>query len=287
MVAKLHNLWRTLKRIWQLWMFYAKLDLVLLMNDIRLALLFLVSELMINIGSVIGLVFLAQRFNGIGTWSLSHLYILLGYSTLVLALVNTFFNYNIALISRRIGRGQLDHVLVQPQPLWMIFITEGFAPLSGLTGLIPGVLLFAWGLSGLQLELTIGWWAILLLNMFASATIMMSFSYIWGSLAFVAPRSSEEISSSVSRLLDQLKVFPLDGLGGMLLGSLLTIAPVGFVAWYPVQALLGLNTSIWSIWITPLAALLMLAIALFCFMKGLHYYAFTGSQRYSALGHRS
>lgn len=287
MAAKAKGMWRTLKRIWQLWMFYAKLDLVLLMSDIRLAMLYFGSELFTSVGSVIGLVLLAQRFDGIGTWSLNHLYVLLGYSTLVLGILNTFFNYNISLISRRIGRGQLDHVLVQPQPLWMIFITEGFAPLSGLMGLVPGILLFAWGLAGLGVTLDLGWWALLFLNLTASSTIMMSFSYIWGSLAFVAPRSSEEISSSVSRLLDQLKVFPLDGLGGVLLGTLMTVAPVGFVAWYPVQALLGLNSSLWSVWITPLAALVMLSIALFCFLKGLHYYAFTGSQRYSSLGHRS
>lgn len=287
MAAKLNSMWRTLKRIWQLWMFYAKLDLLLLISDVRLALIYFSSELLTSIGSVIGLLLLAQRFDGIGTWTLNHLYVLLGYSTLVLGILNTFFNYNLSLISRRIGRGQLDHVLVQPQPLWMIFITEGFAPLSGLMGLIPGILLFAWGLIGLGVSLNLGWWALLVLNLFASGTIMMSFNYIWGSLAFVAPRSSEEISSSASRLLDQLKVYPLDGLGGILLGSLMTVAPVGLVAWYPVRALLGLNSSAWSIWITPLAALFMLGIALFCFLKGLGYYATTGSQRYSSLGHRS
>ena len=56
---------------------------------------------------------------------------LLGYALLVRGVIDTFFNYNVAFISRRIGRGQLDHMLVQPQPLWMALLTEGFAPFSG------------------------------------------------------------------------------------------------------------------------------------------------------------
>ena len=45
--------------------------------------------------------------------------------------MNMFFGYNVLTISRRLGRGQLDHTLVQPQPIWLSLLTEGFMPFSG------------------------------------------------------------------------------------------------------------------------------------------------------------
>ena len=67
----------------------------------------------------------------------------------------------------------------------------------------------------------------------------LSISFFWGSLAFFAPRAAEEINTPLVRLFDHLKLFPLDGLSGVMLNGLLTVVPVGFVAWYPCRALLG------------------------------------------------
>jgi len=67
---------------------------------------------------------------------------------------------------------------------------------------------------------------------------------------------------------------------------MLTVLPVGFVAWYPARALLGLDPSRWSSWMTPLAALIFALVTSWIFQKGMHYYGRTGSQRYSSLGHR-
>ena len=73
---------------------------------------------------------------------------------------------------------------------------------------------------------------------------MLSFAYLWGSLAFIAPRGAEEINSTTMRLLEQLKPFPLDGVGGRALGRLLlSVVPAGFLAWLPSRVLLGLDDS--------------------------------------------
>jgi ABC-2 type transport system permease protein len=116
--------------------------------------------------------------------------------------------------------------------------------------------------------------------------VVLSFSFLWGSLAFWAPLAAEEISSSSIDLLYQLKSFPLDGLGPLVLSGLLTVLPAGFVAWYPSRALLGLDPSGWAGWIAPLVALLFAIVTSWIFLKGLRYYGRTGSQRYSSLGHR-
>jgi ABC-2 type transport system permease protein len=205
----------------------------------------------------------------------------------------TFFNYNVSAISRRVGRGQLDHTLIQPLPLWMSLGTEGFMPISGSATVLPGVGLMVWGMlqgghGGAPLPpVTPVWLALLAIHLLASAAIMLAFSFLWGSLAFWAPRAAEEISSSAWHAVDALKPFPLDSVGALLAGGLLSALPVGWVAWYPCRALLGLEGSRFAVAATPMAALLMAALATAAFRKGLRHYARTGSQRYSDFGHRS
>lgn len=60
---------------------------------------------------------LAERFEGIGLWSRDQIVFMLGYAALVRGFLDMGFSYNVLHISRRIGRGQMDHTLVQPQPV--------------------------------------------------------------------------------------------------------------------------------------------------------------------------
>ena len=278
--------WHTARRVLQLWRTYAALDLAFLAADAKLAAIYLGADLITSIASVTGMLLLAERFGGIGPWSQRDVIFLLGYATLVGGLVNTFFGYNVAIISRRVGRGQLDHTLIQPQPLLLSLLTEGFTPFSGSALLLPGIGLILWSLANLHMPVTAGWLAALAANVLASAATVLAFSFAWGSVAFWAPRAAEEISSAATGFLDQLKPFPLDGVGSLLLGALVTIMPVGFVAWFPARALLGLDPAPWSMWLTPAAALVFCLFAAFCFQKGIQHYVRTGSQRYSDFGHR-
>jgi ABC-2 type transport system permease protein len=88
-------------------------------------------------------------------------------------------------------------------------------------------------------------------------------------------------------LMNQLKQYPLNGSGGLLRFGLLTALPVGFLAWIPCRALLGMDGTALAIYKTPLAAVVFGLLAAAAFGKGMRYYARTGSQRYSDLGHRS
>jgi ABC-2 type transport system permease protein len=276
-----------LRRLLRLWKMYAVLDFTLLTANIRLATIWYLSDAVISLATVTATLLLAERFAGIGGWTKDEIIFMLGYATTVNGLMNVFFGYNVLAISRRLGRGQLDHTLIQPQPLWVSLLTEGFMPFSGSSVLLAGIGLLVWGASRLSLAITSGWLLLLLLNLAASSAVVLSFSFLTGSLAFWAPRAAEEISSSSLQLLTQLKSFPLDGLGPIVLGGLLTLLPVGFVAWYPCRALLGLDPSGWAGWMTPLAALALALVTSLIFLKGLRNYGRTGSQRYSNLGHRS
>ena len=182
-------------RVLRLWRLYGGMDLMYIARGPTVALTYYVSDVVIGIAAATATFLLAARFDGIGAWSRPQVLFLLGYALLVRMLVNIFFNYNLAHISRRIGRGQLDHLLVQPQPLWMALVTEGFAPLTGSGMLLPTAILLISAGQQLDLHTSPSWWVVFVLDVLASVAIVQSFEYAWGSVAFWAPRAAEEINS--------------------------------------------------------------------------------------------
>src|SRR6266511_4158487 len=172
----------SVRRVMELWGLYARLDMLYVLRGSQTALSFYLSDLIMGVAAVTAMFLLAQRFDGIPPWTRDQMLFLLGYALLVRGTIDVFFNYNISFISRRIGRGQLDHVLVQPQPRWML--------------LLPGLLLIGWSLVQLQVPLTLAWLGLLAMSLVCSVVVVLAFSYAWGSLAFWAPRSAEELNSS-------------------------------------------------------------------------------------------
>jgi ABC-2 type transport system permease protein len=276
----------TLRRLARRWGLAARLDLIWMLRDRQQFLSYTLSEGVLNVAAVTAMLLLAERFHGIGRWSRPQLLFLLGYAMTVSGILETGFNFNVVAISRRVGRGQLDHLLVQPQPLWMALLTEGFVPFSGAITLLPGTALLLWAAPRAPLPTPPGGLGWLPANLAASAGVVLAFSYLCATPAFWAPRAAEEISQSALRLMEQLRPFPLDGIGRGLRGGLVTVLPVGLAAWYPCRALLGIDPHPWSIAATPLAALLFGAAAAWSFRQGLKQYARTGSQRYLSVGHR-
>ncbi len=276
----------TLRRLLGLWRLYATMDLIWLLRDSAQALLWNAADVIMSVAGVTATLLIAERFAGIGPWSKLQVIFLMGYAMTVEGALTALFSNNVLHISRRVGRGQLDHLLIQPQPLWMALLTEGFLPFTGTAVLLLGLGLSGWAAIRLGLAVSAGWLAAATLNLAASVVVVLSFSFIWGSLAFWAPRAAEEISSSAWDTVAQLKRFPLDGLAPLVRAGLLTCLPAGLAAWLPCRYLLGQQRGIWAAAATPLAAALFGAAAAWVFGKGLAHYARTGSQRYSDFGHR-
>ena len=267
------------------WRVQAHLDFMWMTKDLRFFLINVVADVILNLAGVTAVFLLAERFGGIGHWSRDQVIFMLGYAALVRGFLDVGFSYNVLHISRRIGRGQLDHLLMQPQPLWMGLLTERFMPFSGCWSLLTGIGITAWAIAQLGTGFPVQWWLWFAANLLASCTVALAFSFLWGALAFWAPLAAEEISSRAVNFLYQLKAFPLDGLSGVVLTGMLSVLPVGFVAWYPCRQLLGIAAP--QLWHTPLVALLLTLAAVNVFKKGMEHYAETGSQRYIAWGHRS
>lgn len=273
------------KRNFQLWGLYARLDLMWLFKDFRNFAVCAAVDIIEDLASVAGVWLIAERFTGIGGLGKFQILFLLGYSMTVSGIINTFFNWNILHISRRIGRGQLDHVLMQPQPLWMTLLTEGFVPVSGSGVLITGLILIIYSLGKLQWIINPLGILILFVSIVFSTIINISYSFLWGSLAFYAPVAAEEVCTSVVELFSTIRNYPLGGIGkaGQLI--LLSVLPVGYCAWYPTVYLTSENLYSGLLLLTAATALYFI-ITLFIFRKGMHRYVSKGSHRYHDRGHR-
>jgi ABC-type uncharacterized transport system permease subunit len=262
------------------------MDLLFLSRSLRTGIAWYFADLLIGLSSATWAFLLAERFDGIGPWSRAQIAFLLGFSLLVRGLLDAVFGMNVSFPSRRIGRGQLDHMLLMPQPLWQTIASDGFTPFTGSARLVSGIVVLGWAARALALPLDAAWLALALAQLAAAVLITLSFSYLWGSFAFLAPRGAEEINSSSMRMLDQLNPFPLDGVGTVLTASLLSFVPAGLLAWLPTRVLLGIETAAWAWLWTPAVALGFAALATWTFRRGLRRYMRTGSVRYLSHGHR-
>lgn len=273
-------------RLPALWALYARMDVLWILRGPYAALSWIVADLIIAGATVASTFLLAARFDGIGAWSRPQVLFMLGFALAVRGLLNTIFGFNVAFPSRRIGRGQLDHMLLMPQPLALTILADGFSPLSGSAILIGGVGVIAWAIAELGIAATPAWLALVTLHLASSALVVLAFSYVVGSLAFVAPRAAEEINSETWRLVHQIAPFPLDGVSPALLASLLSVAPAGVVAWLPSRVLLGLEDAALSALWMPFVAASFAVVALAVFRLGLRHYGRVGSSRYLSHGHR-
>ncbi len=275
-----------LKRIMGLFAISAKLDLVWLLRDTKFALTAILSDTISNLSVVSSVYLIAIRFGGIGGMSVDEVLFMMAYSTIVMGIFILFGSSNNIHISRIIGRGQLEHLFMQPLSLKTQLLTSGFMPFTGSGNFIIGCVLLIIAINRLHLQVTLQWMIMLIIYLLATMIIIVSRAYLVSSVAFYAPVAAEEISSTAIDGTWQLSTFPLSGMPGFIQIPLLTILPEGLMAWFPSLCLLGkppLNLTQYY----PLAYTLIIAlVANFIFRKGLNYYVKKGSNRYVPYGFR-
>src|SRR5579862_2713708 len=96
--------WRKLPRLWAL---HARLDLLWVLRDFKMFLMWTFADSIMTVAGVTAMWLLSERFGGIGHWTRTQVLFLLGYGAVVTGIVDTFFGFNVAYVSRRVGRGQL------------------------------------------------------------------------------------------------------------------------------------------------------------------------------------
>ncbi len=277
----------TFKRIINLFAISAKMNLMWLLRDTKYALLAILADSISNISVVSSVYLIALRFGGIGNMSVDEVLFMMAYSTIITGIFILFGSNNNIHISRIIGRGQLEHLFIQPLPLKIQLMTCGFIPFTGGSNFIIGCILLIIAVNRLQLQVTFWWIFLLFAFIIATMVIIVARSYLVSSAAFYAPVAAEEISSLVIDGTWLLSTFPLSGMPRFIQVPLLTILPEGLMAWFPSLCLLGKPPLNLSEYYPLIYALFIALIAKYVFKKGLNYYVKKGSNRYVHYGFRS
>lgn len=282
-----------IKILLRLYRQYAKMDLLWSLRDMKYCLLQVLSDTVCALCAVAGVLLLSEKFGGFGGMSQPELLFMLGFSTVADGIYLIFFiGNNTGMISRIIGRGQLDHVMIQPVPLWTQLLAQGFSPFSGGSMFLCGLALTVYAVSRLPLSVTAAWTAVFLLYAACSALLVQGFITLLSCSAFYAPAAAEEIARVGKDLFTSLKVYPLGTVSHGIRRIFLTLLPVGMTAWFPASLLIKAGTDGFQLSMLlpglclPAVTLILLLTAACLFKKGMKYYACNGSPRYSGFGHR-
>jgi len=276
----------TLRRIVKLLGISAKMDLAWLLRDTKYALGGIVADLISNLSMASGVFLIAARFGGLGSLSADEVLFMMAYSTLVTGIFILFGAGNNIHISRIIGRGQLEHLFVQPLPLGIQLATSGFSPFTGGSNFVMGVVLMVIAAGRLQLHATVLWVLSLCAYLLTTMTVIVARSYLVSSVAFYAPVAAEEISNTAIDGTWFLSTFPLSGMPVLVQIPLLTVMPEGLMAWFPSLCLLGKPPLGLTAFYPMFVALLLSLAAGKIFKKGLNHYVQKGSNRYVPWGFR-
>ena len=276
----------TLKYIIKLFAISAKVDMVWLLRDTKFAVMGICGDMINNIATVSGVFLIAVRFGGIGGMSTDEVLFMMAYSTLITGIFILFGSGNNIHISRIIGRGQLEHMFIQPLPLSVQLLTSGFAPFTGGGNFAVGIVLMTVAVNRLALDTSLIWILTLIAYILVTMIIVIARSYLASSLTFYAPVAAEEIASTTIDEAWLLSTFPLSGMPRFIQIPLLTILPEGLMAWFPSLILLGKIQYGLIMFYPMLFALLAALTASYFFKKGLKYYVQKGSNRYVPYGFR-
>ena len=275
------------KRLWQLWKLYARMDWYYTTQDLFTADVTIFGEVILSLGSFTGIALLAVQFGGVGGLSAAEVLVMLSFHLFAKGLENLLLgNYNVSMISRRVGRSQVDHMIIQPLPMWMQLLTEGFMPVSGCESMLIGLCALCVFVPRAGIAATPLWLVLCAVLSFSRIAIRLALAYMAGAAAFWEPVGCEELSDVILSLCDTVSDYPLSGMPRALVGVLCTALHLGVLTSLPGLILLGRLDAVWAAW-PVLLALVLSALALKLFRKGLKHYGKVGSARYKAMGHRS
>lgn len=278
-----------IKTTLRLFKLYAKMDLLWFLREPSSFLIYIISDKISALATIGGIYLISQQFSSGTDISQEQILFMLGYSLMVDGFYWLFFRgNNMGEISRTIGRGQLDHCMIQPVPLPIQLLTNGFCPFSSSNVLLTGIILTVYAGYKLKLIISLKWILLLLTYIFFSMFIILSIVYIFSSNAFYSPVASEEVAGEVISFTS-FKVYPLNGFKKTIQNILTSILPIGLTAWYPSILLLNISSEKiikLSYGILPAVSSIFIFIAIILFRKGLNYYETNGSPRYSGFGHR-
>lgn len=222
--------------------------------------------------------FVVKEFGTINGWGYGELAFLYGLSVISHALSMIFFVRG-WFMGYFVIEGDFDRFLLRPMSvLYQFFFTE--FNLIGITDLIPGILVFVYGCIQIQFKWSLHnilFIAVLLVG----ATLIRGGIYLMmGSISFWS-KSVVDFGGYSQELFDKTTMYPLSMYPESLQFILTYLIPIGWVSFYPVAELVGIDNGHFALqggaWITLAVGVLVFIVASLVFKTGLKKYESAGN----------
>ncbi len=222
--------------------------------------------------------FVVESFGEINGWNYGQLAFLYGLSVMSHALSMIFFVQG-WFMGYFVLEGDFDRYLTRPMSvLYQFFFTN--INIFGITDLIPGILVFVYGCIKCAVQVT-PLFVLQVLVMLIGATLIRGGIYIFlGSTSFYT-KSTTDFGMYTQEIMDKTTLYPISMYPESLQFILTYLIPIGWVSFYPVSSLLGIENSVLNgmavPFVTLLVGLLVIMLSGLFFKAGLKKYESAGN----------
>jgi len=219
--------------------------------------------------------FVFKQVPSIQGWSFGEALLIYGVAHTAFGLSFVFGANLLWLPSRYIVEGHLDRVLVRPLNPYVQLLMEEFSA-EDLIFTIVGILVMRHALQLLGTNADTRVVLTLALMVVSAALVWIGLLTIAGSMSFWFKDRGTLIWPLIETA-DQVSRYPITIYPLGIRWVLTTLLPVGFLGFYPAQAVLGHAEWAWCIYVTPIVAVSLVAVGYGVFRMGLRTYESAGS----------
>lgn len=222
--------------------------------------------------------FVVAQFGEINGWNYGQLAFLYGLSVISHAVSMMFFVQG-WFMGYSVIEGDFDRYLTRPLGVLYQFFFTTFN-IFGITDLIPGIVVFIYGCIETGFRFTFGNAVGIIVMMIGAAFIRGGLYIMLGSTSFWT-KSANDFGQYTQEIFDKSTMYPISMYPESLQFILTYLIPIGWVSFYPVSGLMGIETAVGigsgNVWITFAVGIVVMLAAGLLFKIGLRRYESAGN----------
>lgn len=222
--------------------------------------------------------FVVAQFGEINGWNYGQLAFLYGLSVISHAVSMMFFVQG-WFMGYSVIEGDFDRYLTRPLGVLYQFFFTTFN-IFGITDLIPGIVVFIYGCIETGFRFTLGNAVGIIVMMIGAAFIRGGLYIMLGSTSFWT-KSANDFGQYTQEIFDKSTMYPISMYPESFQFILTYLIPIGWVSFYPVSGLMGIETAVGigsgNVWITLAVGIVVMLAAGLLFKIGLRRYESAGN----------
>lgn len=232
----------------------------------------LLGRLLTTGGVLLGVIFLMDRFDAVGGYTLPE--ILMGYGVILTGFsLAECFARGFDAFAKILREATFDRLLVRPRSVIFQVICQDLR-LNCITSILQGIAVLGYAVIQSSIQWTLGKALILLAMVICSALLFSGLFLAYAALCFVTLEGLEVMNIFTDGVREYSK-YPFHIYGKCVLMILTFIVPMALVQYYPMQYLMGRGPGWYGV--LPLVSLLFLIPCYGLWRLGLRRYCSTGS----------